>query len=42
MDTLKGRSYLTLRDYTEEEILYLLSLAKDLRSKKRGLAYPPI
>jgi len=40
MDTLKGRSYLTLRDYTEEEILYLLSLAKDLRSKKRGLAYP--
>ncbi|HPX29055.1 MAG TPA: ornithine carbamoyltransferase [Sphaerochaeta sp.] len=41
MDSLKGRSFLTLRDYTEEEILYLLSLAKDLRSKKKGLAYPP-
>jgi ornithine carbamoyltransferase len=40
MDSLKGRSFLTLRDYTEEEILYLLTLAKDLRSKKKGLAYP--
>jgi len=40
MDSLKGRSLLTLRDYTEEEILYLLTLARDLRSKKKGLAYP--
>ncbi|NLZ77258.1 MAG: ornithine carbamoyltransferase [Spirochaetales bacterium] len=40
MERLKGRSYLTLRDYTEEEILHLLSLARDLRAKKRGSPYP--
>ncbi len=32
---LKGRSFLTLRDFTTEEIMYLLNLAKDLKAKKR-------
>ncbi|MFA7559984.1 MAG: ornithine carbamoyltransferase, partial [Sphaerochaeta sp.] len=40
MNTLKNRHFLTLADYTEEEILFLLELAKNLRSKKKGLAYP--
>ncbi|HQF34430.1 MAG TPA: ornithine carbamoyltransferase, partial [Petrotogaceae bacterium] len=31
----KGRSFLTLRDFTTEEIMYLLNLAKDLKAKKR-------
>ncbi|MDA7025216.1 ornithine carbamoyltransferase [Bacillus sp. CLL-7-23] len=31
---LKGRSYLAEKDYTEEEILYLLNLAQDLKEKK--------
>ncbi len=33
---LKGRSLLTLRDYTPEEIRYLLDLAIDLKAKKRA------
>jgi ornithine carbamoyltransferase len=33
---LKGRSLLTLLDYTPEEIRYLLDLAKDLKNKKRA------
>ncbi len=32
---LKGRSFLTLKDYTPEEINYLLELAKDLKTKKK-------
>lgn len=32
---LKGRSLLTLMDFTKEEILYLLDLAADLKTKKR-------
>ena len=32
---LKGRSFITLKDYTPEEILYLLDLAADLKEKKR-------
>jgi ornithine carbamoyltransferase len=32
---LKGRSLLSLRDYTQAEIAYLLDLAKDLKAKKR-------
>ena len=32
---LKGRSFLTLKDYTKEEILYLIALAKSLKAKKR-------
>ncbi len=31
---LKGRSFLTLKDYTAEEILYLLDLAAELKEKK--------
>jgi ornithine carbamoyltransferase len=33
---LKGRSLLTLKDYTPEEIRYLLDLAHDLKGKKRA------
>ena len=33
---LKGRSYLTLKDFTPEEIYYLLDLAADLKSKRRA------
>lgn len=32
---LKGRSFITLKDFTPEEIKYLLDLAKDLKAKKR-------
>lgn len=33
---LKGRSYLTLKDFSGEEIRYLLNLARDLKAKKRA------
>lgn len=33
---LKGRSFLTLMDFTTEEIRYLLDLAHDLKAKKRA------
>lgn len=33
---LKGRSFLTLMDFTSEEIRYLLDLAHDLKAKKRA------
>ena len=32
---LKGRSFLTLKDFTPEEILYLLDLAADQKAKKK-------
>ncbi len=32
---LRGRSFLTLQDFTPEEIRYLLDLAHDLKAKKR-------
>ena len=32
---LKGRHFLTLKDYTPEEIAYLLDLAADLKDKKK-------
>ncbi len=32
---LKGRHFLTLKDFTKEEILYLLDLAEDLKKKKK-------
>jgi len=32
---LKGRSFLTLKDYTAEEIEYLLEMAAELKSKKK-------
>lgn len=34
-EALKGRSFLTLRDYTPEEIVYLVDLAADLKAKKK-------
>ncbi|MGM9614156.1 MAG: ornithine carbamoyltransferase [Oscillospiraceae bacterium] len=33
---LKGRSFLTLKDFSAEEIYYLLNLAADLKQKKRA------
>lgn len=33
---LKGRNFLTLKDYTPEEITYLLDLAADLKTKKKA------
>jgi len=33
---LKGRSFLTLMDFTKEEIRYLLDLSHDLKAKKRS------
>lgn len=32
---LKGKNFLTLKDYTEEEITYLLDLAAELKEKKK-------
>ena len=37
---LKGRSFLTLKDFTPQEITYFLDLAADLKEKKRnGIAH---
>ena len=36
---LKGRSFLTLLDFTKEEIEYLLSLSFALKAKKKGLSH---
>lgn len=36
---LKGRHFLTLKDYTPEEIAYLLELSADLKKKKKALRY---
>src|SRR6056297_2188179 len=33
---LKGRSLLTLQDFSQEEISYLLTLSKNLKDKKRA------
>ena len=33
---LKGRNFLTLMDFTPEEIRYMLDLAHDLKAKKRA------
>ena len=33
--SLKGRSFLTLMDFTPEEIRYLLDLAHELKAKKK-------
>lgn len=32
---LKGRHFLTLKDFTAEEITYLLDLAAELKEKKK-------
>lgn len=36
MMDLKGRSFLTLKDFTPEEIMYLIDLAADLKAKKKN------
>ena len=33
---LKGRNFLTLKDFTPEEIEYLLKLSADLKAKKKA------
>ena len=33
---LKGRSFLTLMDFSPEEVRYLLDLSRDLKAKKRS------
>ena len=33
---LKGRNFLTLKDYSPEEIVYLLDLAANLKAKKKA------
>lgn len=35
MKELKGRDFLTLKDYTPEEIKYLLKLSVEVKEKKR-------
>ena len=32
---LKGRNFLTLKDFSPEEITYLIDLAADLKDKKK-------
>ena len=32
---LKGRNFLKIKDFTPEEITYLIDLAADLKAKKR-------
>ncbi|MCD7743743.1 MAG: ornithine carbamoyltransferase [Lachnospiraceae bacterium] len=40
---LKGRSFLTLKDFTPEEITYLLDLAAELKAKKKaGMIETPL
>ena len=36
MQSLVGKNYLTLKDYTPEEIEYLIALSADLKYKKRN------
>ena len=33
---LKGRNFLTLKDFTPEEIIYLLELSAELKAKKKA------
>jgi len=40
---LRGRNFLTLKDFSKEEIHYLLDLSKDLKSQKRsGIVNKPL
>ena len=40
---LRGRNFLTLKDFTKEEIFYLLNLSKELKSLKRaGVVHKPL
>lgn len=34
--SLKGKSFLTLKDFTKEEIRYLLTLSSYLKTKKKS------
>ena len=36
---LKGRNFLTLKDFTKEEIEYFINLAADYKEKKKQGAY---
>ena len=38
---LKGRSFLTLKDYSKDEIIYLVKLAAELKKKKKGKPVDP-
>ena len=38
---LKGRSFLTLKDYSKDEIIYLIKLAAELKKKKKGKPVDP-
>ena len=40
--SLKGRDFLTLKDFTEEEILEFLDLAAELKAKKKQGKSPAI
>ncbi len=40
MISMKGRSFLTLKDFSTEEILQFLQLSIDLKAKKKGQQYP--
>ena len=39
---LKGRNFLTLKDFTPDEILYLIDLAADLKGKKKPESFMSI
>ena len=40
---LKGRNFLTLKDFTPEEIRYFLDVAKELKEKKKnGVVEKPL
>lgn len=39
---LKGRNFLTLKDFTPEEITYMIDLAADLKAKKKQESFMSI
>lgn len=39
---LKGRNFLTLKDFTPEEITYLIDLAAELKAKKKPESFMSI
>ena len=39
---LKGRSFLSLLDYSKEEIIYLIELAKQLKNKKKNKPFDKV
>lgn len=39
---LKGRNFLTLKDFTPEEITYMIDLAADLKAKKKPESFMSI